>query len=160
MSKILVTGATGFIASHIIKLFLNEGYLVKGTVRNLNDERIDALKKFDKYSKLEIIAAELLDSSSMERATRNVDIVIHTATTVIMNPTDEQSVLRPSIEGTMNVLNAAFKSNVKRFIYTSSSFAVTGHDNENRLYTDKDWADVIKLIENLTSKYIISNVFI
>ncbi len=142
MSKILVTGATGFIASHIIKLLLNEGHLVKATVRNLNDERIEALKKLDNNAKLELLEAELLDASSIDRAVTDIDIVIHTATTVTLNPIDEQAVLRPSIEGTKNVLNAAFKSKVKRFVYTSSSFAVTGHDSENRVYTDKDWADV------------------
>ena len=145
MSRILVTGATGFIASHIIKLFLDEGHLVKATVRNLNDKRIEMLKSLDKNEKLELVEAELLDFNTIEKATKDIDIVIHTATTVNLNPIDDQSVLRPSIDGTMNVLSAAFKANVKRVVYTSSSFSVTGHEIENRLYTDRDWADVIFL---------------
>ena len=64
---VLVTGATGFIASHCIRLLLEEGYTVRGTVRNLKDaKRVAPLYQLSPKAKdrLELVEADLLDSSS------------------------------------------------------------------------------------------------
>jgi dihydroflavonol-4-reductase len=146
MSKVLVTGATGFIASHIINLFLNEGYKVVGTVRsiNSNDQRLNQLLKLSENTphKLELVEADLTDDSCWERVIKDIDIVVHTATDTNLNAKDEKTVIKPAVDGTLSILNASLKADVKRFVFTGSSFAVTGTQPEDRVYSENDWPNV------------------
>ena len=145
--QLLVTGATGFIASHCIVDLLNNGYQVRGTVRNLNSEKhIRAiLERYTQFTEnFEIAHAELTDPHSWTVAMRGCHGVLHIASPVpVIQPKNADKVIRPAIEGTMNVLKAAKDLNVSRVVMTSSVAAVWGKGmKESRVYSESDWTDI------------------
>jgi nucleoside-diphosphate-sugar epimerase len=79
---VLVTGASGYIASHIVKQLLEKGYRVRGTVRNLNDEKkvapLRSLATASEYQ-LELVEANLLDEACWLEAVKGCTYVLHTA---------------------------------------------------------------------------------
>ena len=131
-NPILVTGATGYIASWIIKLLVDDGYTVHGTVRSLaNKDKIAHLLEIDKngHGNLKLFEADLLNEGSFQEAMQNCELVIHTASPFfiqgIKNAQDQ--LITPALEGTINVLNTVNKSNsVKRVVLTSSVVAIYG----------------------------------
>jgi nucleoside-diphosphate-sugar epimerase len=147
MSRVLVTGASGYIALHVVDLLLKQGHKVRGTVRNLKDEhKIAPIKKLNTSSSaassmLELVEAELLNGDSLKKAVQDTDYVIHIASPLpITNPVDENEVIKPALEGTLNVLQAAFNAKtVKRVIVTSSGLAIAGYKWEEKNYTEQDW---------------------
>ena len=79
---VLVTGGSGYLASWIIKMLLNEGIDVHATVRDpANSEKIDHLAAMAKTSngKLNLFKADLLDIGSFDAAMKDCELVIHTA---------------------------------------------------------------------------------
>ena len=146
IKKLLVTGATGFIATHCIVDLLNQGYQVRGTVRNLNSEKHirTVLEKHTQYiDNLEIVHAELTDPSNWPMAMRGCHGVLHIASPVpIIQPKDADKVIGPALAGTMNVLKAAKDLNVSRVVITSSVAAVWGQgEKTSRVYSESDWTD-------------------
>ena len=129
---ILVTGATGYVASWIIKLLVDDGYTVHGTVRSLtNKDKIAHLLEIDQSGQgnLKLFEADLLDEGSFQEAMQNCELVIHTASPFfiqgIKNAQDQ--LITPALEGTRNVLNTVNKSeSVKRVVLTSSVVAIYG----------------------------------
>lgn len=77
----LVTGASGFIALHVVDLLLKEGHKVKATVRSLTNEDKNApIKKLAKNpEQLELIEADLLNPECWKDAVKDVDVVFHVA---------------------------------------------------------------------------------
>ncbi len=129
---ILVTGASGYIASWIIKKLLEQGYTVRGSVRNLN--------KKDRYEHLEAMAAaspgvfqpveaDLLDAGSFDEAAKGCSIVMHTASPFINGKIKDpyESLINPALQGTINVLESVNKADsVKKVVLTSSVVAIYG----------------------------------
>ena len=79
---VLVTGASGFIATHIVKLLLEKGYRVRGTVRSLKDEKkVAPLRKLVSNPKheLELCEADLTNEKGWAEAVKDCDYVMHTA---------------------------------------------------------------------------------
>ena len=147
---ILVSGATGYLASWVVKQLLDEGYSVNGTVRNLtNKEKYDYLLKLSDEStgKLELFEADLLKHGSFEKAMKDCELVIHTASPFkISGIKDAQKeLIEPALQGTWNVLNSANKSKtVKRVVLTSSVVAIWGdsrdiRNTENGIFTEEHW---------------------
>jgi dihydroflavonol-4-reductase len=142
---ILVTGAGGFMALHVIDKFIKEGYKVRGTVRNLNDKgKIASLRHIAPEDKLELVQVDLLDDAAKwQVAMKGVTRVIHVASPFPSTaPKDENELIRPAVEGTLNVLKAAFAEKVKRVVTTSSTVAIIGYKHEPREYKDIEWADL------------------
>ncbi|CAF0773353.1 unnamed protein product [Brachionus calyciflorus] len=139
--KILVTGANGFIAMHIVDILIKQGHHVRGTIRNLNDsEKVESLKKL---GPIELFQADLLDKEAWNKPCEGVDIVLHVASPLpTAPPSDENLVIRPAVEGTLNVFNAALAANVKRVVMTSSGLCISGYDYKPRTYSEKDWVDI------------------
>ena len=146
MSKVLVTGASGYIALHVVNCLLKDGHKVRGTVRSLKDKKkLEPIKKLANNSPryLELVEAELLNSESWVKAVKDMDFIIHVASPLpINNPSDENEVIKPALEGTLNVLNAAFnQKTVKRVVVTSSGLAIAGYKWEEKTYSEQDWPD-------------------
>ena len=127
MSRILVTGASGYVALHVVDQLLKAGHRVRGTVRSLtNAEKVAPLKMLGESAQhpLELVEADLLDASSWAKAVEDIDIVMHVASPVTINPSiPDDAIIRPALEGTLNVLNAAQRAGVKRVVLTSSGLA-------------------------------------
>ena len=123
--SVLVTGGSGYVASWVIKMLLEEGINVNATVRDpSNSKKVDHLTALSKASagKLKLFKSDLLDAGSFDEPMRDCELVIHTASpffiTGIKNP--EEELIRPAREGTRNVLESAKRNlTVKRVVLTS-----------------------------------------
>lgn len=147
MSKVLVTGGSGFVGSHVILQLLAAGHLVRTTVRSLSREpNVRAMLEragADTY-RLGFAAADLEKDSGWAEAAADCDYVQHVASPFpISQPKDEQELIRPAVEGTLRVLRAARDAGVKRVVLTSSFAAIGyGHGARSAAYTEEDWTDV------------------
>jgi len=139
----LVTGATGYIASFLIKLLLEKGYKVIGTIRSLsNKSSYEFLYDMvpEKKDNLEFIEADLTDKASWEKATKGVQYVFHVASPVTAAdaPKTEEFYIKPAIEGTLNVLEASLANGVKKVVVTSTG-ATVSLEKGTRPFTEEDW---------------------
>ena len=156
---VLVTGASGFIATHCVKILLENGYRVRGSVRSLKDEKKCApLRKLVENPKypIELVEADLLNENSWLNAVKDCTFVLHTASPFpLEDPKDENELIIPALDGTLFVLRACAQegSQVKRVVLTSSVAAILSEDYENgRVFSEKDWSDPSLLTPYLKSK--------
>jgi nucleoside-diphosphate-sugar epimerase len=117
MIKTLVTGATGFIGSHVAKLLVCRGDNVHVAVREGSSERSLA------GLPVTTIHADVLDRRAVRRAMRGVERVFHLAGTTSLTMPRER-VFALNVEGTRIVLEEALRAGVERLVYTSSVAAV------------------------------------
>ena len=121
---VLVTGAAGFIGSHVVERLLLQGHQVRGTARDI--ESASFLKEFPvgKGSSLELVKMDLLDARSVDAAVAGCTEVIHCAAVLMVGINEVQSdLIDPSVQGTMNVCKAIEKSGTVRAIVHTSSVA-------------------------------------
>lgn len=128
MQTVLVTGATGFIASHLILQLIEKGYRVRGTARSA--EKAGALNTIlSEYSgkpvNIEIFAADLGSDEGWAEAMRGVDFVQHVASPFPAEaPKSADELIIPARDGALRVLKAAKAEGVKRVVMTSSMAAI------------------------------------
>ena len=145
---VLVTGASGFIATHVIKQLLQEGkYRVRGTVRDSKNEvKVRPLMELvpDAARPLELVDADLLNDESWKEAVRGCTFVLHLASPFpSKQPKNEDEVIRPAVEGTLSVLRACSEAGtVKRVVFVSSIAAVSAGLNgeSGKIHTEEDWS--------------------
>ncbi|MCP4441124.1 MAG: aldehyde reductase [Aureispira sp.] len=148
-ASVLVTGASGYIASWIVKYLLEGGYTVHATVRNKSKTvKIDHLLKMQANypNQLKFFEADLLKKGTFEAAMQGCELVIHTASPFKTKVKDAQKeLIQPALDGTINVLDTVNKtSSVKRVVLTSSVVAIYGDavDMENTAkgtFTEEHW---------------------
>jgi dihydroflavonol-4-reductase len=112
--KALVTGATGFVGAAVARALLGEQWQVRVLARRGSDRR--NLKNLD----VEVSEGDLGDLSSLERAAQGCDGLFHVAADYRLGARDPAELYRANVEGTRKVLNAAYRSGVRRMVYTSS----------------------------------------
>jgi len=149
--SVLVSGATGYVATHTIQQLLISGkYRVRGTVRSLkNEEKVKALQRLvpDAKYPLELCEGDLQNKDSWIPAVKGCKYVLHIASPFPLNaPKNADEVIRPAVDGTLNVLSACADSGtVKRVVLTSSiasiSCGLAGHPGrQNNTYCEEDWS--------------------
>jgi nucleoside-diphosphate-sugar epimerase len=111
--RILVTGATGFIGGAVVRRLLQEKRSVRAMTRRI--ERAGDLGKLG----AEVVMGDLGDEDLLERAVEGCALVVHTAAQVDDKPTRTEYE-GPNVGGTENILIAAQRAGVKRFVYLSS----------------------------------------
>ncbi|WCJ31146.1 NAD(P)-binding Rossmann-fold superfamily protein [Euphorbia peplus] len=159
--KVCVTGASGFLASWLIKRLLLSGYQVIGTVRDPgNEEKLGHLWNLEgAKERLELVKADLMEMGSFDSAIMGCSGVFHTASPVIKPSSDPKTeILEPAIEGTLNVLRSCKKNPyLKRVVLTSSSSAVRVRDDfdSNIPFDESSWSS-IELCEKLQIWYVLS----
>ncbi|XP_050142113.1 phenylacetaldehyde reductase-like isoform X2 [Malus sylvestris] len=125
---VCVTGASGYVASWLVKLLLQRGYAVKASVRDPNDtNKTEHLLSLDgAKERLHLFKADLLEEGSFDAVVDGCVGVFHTASPVQFSVTDPQAELvEPAVKGTLNVLQSCVKfPAVKRVVMTSSMAAV------------------------------------
>ncbi|KAK9913035.1 hypothetical protein M0R45_036861 [Rubus argutus] len=125
---VCVTGASGFIASWLVKLLLQRGYTVKATVRDPNDQKkTEHLRSLDgAKERLHLFKADLLEEGSFDPVVDGCECVFHTASPVLLSVTDPQvELIDPALKGTLNVLRSCVKvPSIKRVVISSSMAAV------------------------------------
>jgi nucleoside-diphosphate-sugar epimerase len=147
---ILVTGASGFVAAHVIEVFLAAGYKVRGTVRSESTgERVRQAHPNFPAEQLEFaIVPDISTPGAFDEAVKGVDGVIHTASPFTFAVTDfDKDLFEPAVKGTTSVLQAVKKNNskVKRVVITSSFASVLDPTKGLRpgyTYTEADWNPV------------------
>lgn len=124
----LVTGGAGFIGSNIVEQILYLGYKVK-VLDNFSTGKRENITEFLKNSNFELIEGDIRDIDTCRKACKDVDYVIHQAAWGSVPRSIEMPVLYDDInvKGHLNMMQAARESNVKKFVYASSS-AVYGDD--------------------------------
>jgi len=147
---ILVTGATGYIAKHIVLKLLQRGDRVVGSMRSLEREgelRAAMQAHLDDPSAVEALRAVRLDlneDAGWTDAMAGVDAVIHTASPFpLAQPENEDELIRPAVDGAVRALRAAREAGVSRVVLTSSSVAVSyGNTPKNGpLFDEGDWSN-------------------
>lgn len=140
-SKILVTGASGFIAVHVVDELLREGYSVVGTVRS--SEKGDYLKDLFK-GKGEfdyVIVKDIAEPNAFDEAVKGVQGIAHTASPFHLKAEDPEELIRPAVDGTVGVLKSAKKNapEVQRIVVTSSVASILEPAEPPKTFTEKDW---------------------
>jgi dihydroflavonol-4-reductase len=147
-TKVLVTGANGFIGLHTILRLLQLGYNVRATVRNEVHKKnvIETLSKCLDASHLEFALVDLSRDEGWKDAVQSCHYVIHIASPYLAeNPKNENEMIIPARDGTLRVLKAAQVEGVKRVVMLSSIVAISsGHEGENRIFDENDWSDLGK----------------
>jgi len=139
---IVVTGANGFIASHVIEQLLQSGYKVIGTVRSLETSKVEHLTKMDKKGNLElVIVKDLTEDGIFDSIVKDVEYVFHIASPFAIDTKNpEKELVEPAVLGTTNFLKSCNKTDtIKKVVITSSIAAVTDSPEGNVLLSEKDW---------------------
>jgi nucleoside-diphosphate-sugar epimerase len=137
MAKVLVTGGTGFTGSHLCRRLVQEGHDVRVLVREQSDRTV--LNNLP----IEWVLGDLCDRDSLARATQGIETVYHIAALFRPENVTRQQMWAINVEGTKNLLEAAEKAQVSRFVHCST-VGVHGDiqnppANEETLYAPGDY---------------------
>jgi nucleoside-diphosphate-sugar epimerase len=148
--RILLTGANGFIASHILSQLLSAHHSVRAVVRS--QTKAAAVRALHPSANLDFaIVPDITAPGAFDEAltsTPPFDIVLHTASPFLMKAASSTSdFLNPAIKGTTEILEGIKRvgAGVKRVVLTSSYAAVGAfgqRDERNKVYTESDWNPV------------------
>ena len=123
--RVLVTGADGFIGSHLTELLVNEGYNVRAFVYYNSFNSYGWLESLPSniLSKIEIYSGDVRDPYRLRKAVEGCEIVFHLAALISIpySYNSPESYIDTNIKGTLNVLQAAKDFQIKRIIITSTS---------------------------------------
>lgn len=137
-STIFVSGASGYLGSHIVYQLLKEGYSVRGAARGTKVAKLQAtFESFNSESEPErfkAIDVPDISSSDLSVALNGVDGIIHAAAST-PGRADAETTLKSALQGTLHVLEAAHKAGIKRVVMTSSRVTYPSGGP----YTDDSW---------------------
>ena len=124
MARILVTGANGFIGSHLVEELLKRGHCVTGMVRS--DSDLSSIAHLDsKYdNRLNLVVGDILDSNSIDRVVDDAEFIYHLGAALMATSVEDFRV--PNVDGTRNMLEAVAKRtrpDFKRFLFVSGHAA-------------------------------------
>lgn len=152
---VLVTGATGYVAGHVVRRLLDEGLTVHATVRDASNEGrlayLHALAE-DRPGRLELFSADLLNDGSFAEAMAGCPTVFHIASPFLTASDDPQrDLVDPAVNGTRNVLDEASRTpSVERVVLTSSCAAIYGENADlakvpGGAFTEATWNETSTL---------------
>lgn len=147
---VLVTGATSFVGTYVIKEFLKRGYHIRAQVRNAAsaDKVSRAFPEVDEKKLEYTFVEDITKPGAFDEAVKGVHGVVHTASPFVLQVEDnERDLLNPAIKGTREILEAVAKNapQVKRVVITSSFAAMIDLAQGYRpgyTYSEKDWNPV------------------
>ena len=121
--KVLVTGADGFIGSHLVELLFAEGFSVKALAQYNSFNHWGWLEDINCKEDIEIVTGDIRDPYFCNEICKNIDIIFHLAALIAIpySYIAPQSYVETNISGTLNICKAALEQNVSRLIHTSTS---------------------------------------
>ncbi len=139
--KILITGATGFIGSYLVRYLLQNGHINLRCTQQPSSSL--ALLK-DAADKVEWVEADLLDVSALETAMEGVQQVYHCAAVVSFQEKGNRNMMKINVEGTANIVNLALDFGIEKLVFVSSIAAIgrkpnDPHIDEQTTWQDADW---------------------
>lgn len=146
--RVLLTGISGFIGGHVALELLRQGFVVRGSVRDMGKAakvRDTLARAGADVSRLEFVALDLLSDAGWAEAMADVRYLQHTASPfVTREPRDRMELITPAVEGTRRALTAALAAKVERIVLTSSMAAIMyGHGPERTApFTAADWTNL------------------
>jgi dihydroflavonol-4-reductase len=149
--RVLVTGATGFIAQHCMMQLLEAGFLVRGTAR-APDRRAEVVAVLSPHlsdvarrglDSLDVMAADLTSDEGWRSALEGCRYVLHVASPLPRGAVkDEDELIVPARDGALRVLRAAKDAGVERVVLTSSLSAIVYGNDRSRAFTESDWSNL------------------
>ena len=123
MKKVLVTGADGFIGSHLTELLLKNDLEVVALSYYNSFNYWGWLEGLTHHKNLTIISGDIRDANFCDKITKNIDAIYHLAALIGIPYSYDapESYIDTNIKGTLNICQAALRNNVKRLIHTSTS---------------------------------------
>ena len=121
--KVLVTGADGFIGSHLVEALVKKGAHVKALSYYNSFNYWGWLEDLSCLDKIEVLSGDVRDPHYCKTITKDVDIVFHLAALIAIpySYVAPDSYVDTNVKGTLNICQAALENNVKRIIHTSTS---------------------------------------
>jgi len=149
--KTLVTGGCGFIGSHLSELLLKEGHSVI-ILDNLSTGRLQNIEHIKDDPNLHFVNIDIADFKGIEEYFYKIDWVFHIAALADIVPSIKNPLLyhHSNVDGTISVLEAARKHNIKRFLYAASSSCYGIPDN----YPTSEKAEIRPQYPYATTKYL------
>ena len=138
--KVLVTGGTGFIGSHLIKFLLKKSYGVRAIYRNEKS----ALLTDEEHELVEWVQGDVLDIHSLQKAMEGMEAVFHCAARVSFDAREKEQLMKTNVEGTANVVNVMLDQGIEKLVYLSSVAALGRNSSAEKINEEADW---------VTSKY-------
>lgn len=149
-SRILITGATGLIGSHILRRLWNMGYSNVVAIKR-STSKMDLVP--DVANAITWVEADVTDVISLESCFENIDVVIHAAAVVSYDPKKKQLMNEINVGGTANMINLALDFGVKRFVHVSSVAALGKAENTKVRSEKTEWNHSIESTDYALSKY-------
>ena len=148
VDRVLLTGASGFIAQHILLQLLSAGHAVRATVRS--EAKAESVRRILRgqgadLSRLEFAPLDLLADDGWDAAMAGCRFVLHTASPFPSAlPRDRYALVPPARDGTLRVVDAAIRAGAERLVLTSSVAAIYyGHPNQaGRAFTEADFTNI------------------
>ena len=148
---VLVTGASGYIAAHVIEQLHEKGtYRIRGTVRDASNEaKTKPIRKLKGGDSVELVSANLTSDEEWKAAVKGCTYVLHVASPFpLKSPKNEDELIRPAREGALNVLKACAEEagspgrQLQRVVLVSSIAAISnGMDGPSDTYSEENWSD-------------------
>lgn len=123
MKKILITGAAGFVGSHVTEVLVKKGLDVKALVRYNSQNQWGWLEESDVKKDIEIVSGDVRDYDSVSKALKGCEAVFHLAALIGIpySYISPLAYIKTNVEGTYNILEAAKQHEVKQILITSTS---------------------------------------
>lgn len=149
-TAILVTGATGFVGSYLLRLLVKQGYTVRALRRSGSPMDLVA----DVADQVDWVEADVTDMLALEEALVGVSHVFHCAAMVSFRPQDVSRMRKVNIDGTANMVNLALDSKVQHFIHVSSIAAFGRLKTRPNLDENSKWVQSKGNSQYAISKYL------
>src|SRR5690606_34394165 len=147
MDRVLVTGISGFLGSHVALTLLRQGYAVRGSLRDMAGAgrvRRALTGAGADVSALDFCRLDLLDDRGWAEAVAGCRCLQHVASPFVLTMPEDQNVLiRPAVEGARRAVQAGIEAGLERIVMTSSVAAIDGgHRSYDCLLNVETWTDI------------------
>jgi NAD dependent epimerase/dehydratase len=121
--KILVTGADGFIGSHLCELLIEKGCIVRALSQYNSFNYWGWLEDIEALSEIEVVSGDIRDHNFTRKITEDIDVVFHLAALIAIpySYIAPQSYIDTNVTGTLNICQAALDNNCMKIVHTSTS---------------------------------------